>query len=183
MPAHGGGFGYPSAAVDDSVQAAADAHELVLSLRSELSALERHAATLQTNLDRLSDASAATADRTATHAAWTAHTTAKKRGGGKALAMADNADDGLAVEGAEMATPPTATTGHSKNRKNERAERRQRAAAILQQTLGNGRRGAETVMPASAVQSEESRAVELTREARQRAQETFVSRRGYIAQA
>lgn len=173
---HGGDFGYPTPAVDDGVQAAIDAHELVFSLRSEVSALERHAAALQATLDNLDNASAATVDQTATRAAWIAHTTANKGGGVKAPANPDEVDDEMTVEGAEVATTPTAAAGHT-NRKIERAERRKRAAAILQQTLGDGGGGAETAMPGSAVQSEEVRAVELARVARQRAQESFVSRR------
>lgn len=172
-----GGVAYPTAAIEEGVQAAIDAHELVFSLRSEVSALERHATTLQANLDRLETTSAVKVDQTAINSSWVAHTTAKKGGGAKAPAMTGNTDDNMAVEGAATSgATPTGAAGH-KHRKIERAKRRKRAAAILQQTVGDDGGGTETAMPESAAQGEEARAVELAREARQTAQETLVSRR------
>lgn len=180
--AHGSGVAYPTPAVEDGVQAAIDAHELVFSLRSEVSALERHAANLQASLDRLENASATTIDQAAVNASWIVRTTAKTGRVGKVSARADDADGDVAVERVTVAATPTAAraAGH-KRRKRERAERRKRAAAILRQALGGYGGGAATTMPDSEAQSEEARAVKLAREARQRAQETFTS--GRVAEA
>eukprot|EP00752_Nemacystus_decipiens_P010863 g9658.t1 len=173
---YGGGDTYPTAAIDDGVQAAIDAHELIFSLRSEVSALERHAAALQANLDHLKNASAATVDQTTVNASRVAHATAKKVEGAAASAWTNFGDDSMGVEGAAVATTPAAKARLGR-RKKERAERRKYAAAILQQALGGDGGGTETVMPDSVTQSGEARAVELAREARQRAEETFVSGR------
>lgn len=176
--AHGGDQRYPAALLDDGVQAAVDAHELIFSLRSEVSALERHGAALQTNLERLEDASAATVNGTVTTAAWAAYTavaTAKQRGGGKAPASNDDPGAKTAVVGAAVATRPAVAGGGAGKR--ARAERRKHAAEVLRQALGDGSGvGDESATPGAAVESEEARAVGLAREARQRAQETFVSR-------
>lgn len=59
--------------------------------------------------------------------------------------------------------------------KRVRAERRKRAAEVLRQALGDGG-GDESATSGVAMEGEEARAVGLAREARQRAQETFVSR-------
>lgn len=173
---HDGDHGYPAALVDDDgVQAAIDAHELIVSLRSEVSALERYSAALQTNLDRLKDASATTVNGAATAAAWTAFTTAPatSNGRGRGMIPASNHDPGakLEVQGGGVATEPAVTGGTA--RKRVRAERRKHAAEVLRQVLGDGD---ESATPGVSVEGEEARAVMLARETRQRAQEAFVSR-------
>eukprot|EP00903_Cladosiphon_okamuranus_P014747 g13665.t1 len=171
----GGGVAYPTAAVEYGVQSAIDAHELVFSLRSEVSALERHAANLQANLDHLENSSAATVDQATIYASWVARTTGKTGAGPKESSRANNADDENPVEEEAVAATPTIAAGHQ-HRKRERSERRKRAAAILQRTLGDFGGGAATVMPFSEALSEDARAVELAREARQRAQDNLISR-------
>ncbi|CAM9574872.1 unnamed protein product [Pylaiella littoralis] len=173
---HDGDHGYSAALVDDDgVQAAIDAHELIVSLRSEVSALERYSAALQTNLDRLKDASATTVNGAATAAAWIAFTTAPatSNGRGRGMIPASNHDPGakLEVQGGGVATEPAVTGGTA--RKRVRAERRKHAAEVLRQVLGDGD---ESATPGVSVEGEEARAVMLARETRQRAQEAFVSR-------
>lgn len=172
---HGGDHSYPNALVDDGVQAAIDARELIFSLRSEVSALERHSAALQTNLDRLEDASASTVNGAATAAAWTAYTVATFREKGRDKTPASNHDPGakLAVEGAAVATKPAVAGGGSGKR--AKAERRKHAADVLRQALGDGG-GGESATPGGTVEGKEARAVGLAREARQRAEAAFVSR-------
>lgn len=200
--ARGGGHSYPTAFVEDGVQAAVDAQELVFSLRSEVSALERHAAALEASLVRLEDASASTAhlDQTSKKARWVTRTgtdadadadanSAEKgvRRKAKAPSNDDHGNEKLEVDGVAAERTGFAHGGRAGRRL--RSERRKRAAAVLRQALGEGNGGgggAEPaglgmVMPAMGVpmtQGEEARAVELAREERRRAQETFVSRRG-----
>ncbi len=200
--ARGGGDGYPTTSVDDVVQAAVDAQELVFSLRSEVSALERHAATLEASLVRFEDASAGTVDldRTPKKAKWVTRTgtdadsdSAEKYAGRKAKAPSnvdpDPVDEKLVMAVDRMAAERTGSAQGRRVGKKLRSERRKRAAAVLRQALGEGggggggaeSAGLGTVMPATGVQmtqGEEARAVELAREERRRVQETFVSRRG-----
>lgn len=160
--AQGGNHDHPDALIDYGVQAAIDAHQLIFSLRSEVSALERHNATLQTNLDRLEDASVATINGTATATAWTAYTVATPKEREGVIVSTSIDDPGEKLAGAEGGT-----------RKRVRAERRKHAAEVLRQALGDGD---ESATPRVAAGGEEARALGLAREARQRAQETFVSR-------
>lgn len=196
--ARGGGDGYPTTSVDDVVQAAVDAQELVFSLRSEVSALERHAATLEASLVRFEDASAGTVDldRTPKKAKWVTRTgtdadsdSAEKYAGRKAPSNVDPVDEKLVMAVDRMAAERTGSAQGRRVGKKLRSERRKRAAAVLRQALGEGggggggaeSAGLGTVMPATGVQmtqGEEARAVELAREERRRVQETFVSRRG-----
>jgi len=200
--ARGGGHGYPTASVDDGVQAAVDAQELVSSLRSEVSALERHAAALEASLVRLEDASVATVDldldldlsRTPKKAKRVTRTgidadagSAEQDGGHKAPSNEDRVDERLEVDGAAAERTGSAQGGRA-GRKKLRLERRKRAAAVLRQAIGEGGAGGAeptglvTEMPAATemhmTQGDEAKAVELAREERRRAQETFVSRSG-----
>ncbi|CBN77476.1 hypothetical protein Esi_0059_0111 [Ectocarpus siliculosus] len=180
-----GGHGHSIASIDDVVQSATDAHELVRSLRSEVSALERHRATLQANLMRIEDASAATGGGTATTAGVddveTTNSSSKRP-------TSDNDEDeegrarrAVATPGLNKQLPSTKTRPDRgrDSRKRSRVERRARAAAVLRQAVhGNG--GEDNEEPATgggAVEAEEARVVLLAREERQRAQEVFVSRR------
>ncbi|CAM9421118.1 unnamed protein product [Ectocarpus sp. 13 AM-2016] len=173
------------ASIEDVVQSATDAHELVRSLRSEVSALERHRATLQASLKRIEDASAATVGGTATTAGGDDVTTINSR---SRRPTSDNDEDEegrarrkVVTPGINQQLPSTKTRpdrGHD-SRKRSRVERRARAAAVLRQAVhGNG--GEDSEEPATGggtVDVEEARAVLLAREERRRAQEVFVSRR------
>lgn len=173
------GYGHSIASIDDVVQSATDAHELVRSLRSEVSALERHRATLQANLKRIEDASAATVDGTGTTAG--GDNVASKR------PTSDNDEDEAGTARRAVATPglnqqlPSAKTRPDRgrdSRKRSRVERRARAATVLRQAV-HGKGGEDNEAPATgggAVEVEEARAVLLAREERRRAQEVFVSR-------
>lgn len=107
-------------------------------------------------------------------ASWVARTTANLS------TKSGDVEDELKVEGPEVAATPAAAA-RQRSRRKQRAERRNRAAVILRQNLGDEGGGAGTAIPDSEAQSEEATGVELAREARQRAQETFISRR--IAEA
>lgn len=174
---------YPSASLDEGVRAAADAHELVCSLRSEVSALERHHAALEAKLWRLEDISVSTVDEAAPAAAAMPVAATTKH---ETKAPAD------ATEGAETpaapGTPPRTTRSEKARRRAVRAEKRKRAAAVLRQAfLHRDEPGGSMQAHAPAVAgdpraedatlSSMATTVEHTREARQRAQEAFVSRR------
>lgn len=190
-PSKQGGCGYPLASVDDGVQAATDAHELVSSLRSEVSALERHRTALQADLERLEDATAATIDQTAATAAWAAGATPKRGQGSSSSALdirkltSDRDEDENLTNRADetnveqqMPSAKKVAAPRGEARKRARVERKARAAEILRQALGShgGEANIERTVVGAPVESQEARAVEFAREARQMAQENFAPR-------
>lgn len=139
----------PTSYAAEGVQVATDACELVSSLRSEVSALERHRTALEVEVERLEDASAATIDGTAAAAAWIA--AAEQNGkklptGTTRSAQAVAVDrDGVAVTKEE--TEPTVGLHAQREMRVPRTGRRARAAVVLLRALQGDER-LSTSMPA-----------------------------------
>lgn len=160
-------------AVEEGVQSATDARELVSSLRSEVSALERHRLALQTKLDRLQEPKAGSGvDCAAAARAWIASAEREKQA--SALGTGNS---------------QAATSFEERKARRARAERRAGAAAVVREAmvLRGGFRGESSSKAAGAGMGDDDEvhvpldalaaAAELSREATRRAQEAFVAGR------
>lgn len=154
------------------VNVVTDAHELISALRSEVSALERHRQALQSRLDTVELAQAASIDTTRHYDGEPHDTTHHK------TQLTPNIDAGNGGAGR------VAAIGLEKlKRKRERAERRSRAAVALSRMVGTGERVREGEAGAGGMRgggelASLAVAVERTSEVRRRAQQVFVGGSG-----
>lgn len=151
----------------DIVNAATDAHELISALRSEVSAMERHRQALQSRLDTIDLAQAASID-TRRRYDGDPHDTKHHSTQGT---QDTDAGNGRAGKGATIGLEQL-------TRKRERAERRSRAAETLSRMVGTGERMRARGTGAGGVLASLAVAVERTSEVRRRAQQVFVGGNG-----